>query len=196
MRPSFGSRAGQRTHDRLRGIRQRAVAASITGLAAGYALQAALVTAGVGALIASNSFAMNALTAGGAAYLAWLGFRVLRHPARLAVPDGDDTGLSRPWLRGAAIAGLNPKGLLLFFAVLPQFVRPDAPWPAPVQLAVLGAIRVAGCYAVYLTVALGARRVLTSRPAISRIVARVSGLAMVTIAVMLTLERALAGWQQ
>jgi threonine/homoserine/homoserine lactone efflux protein len=173
------------------GVRRCAIGASIAGLAAGYAFQAALVTAGAGALIAEDRSAMDALTAGGAAYLVWLGIGALRRPTRLAAAEVDDAARSRPWLRGAAISALNPKGLLRFFAVLPQFVRADAPWAAPAQLAVLGAIHVAGCYAVYLTVALGARRVLASRPAIAQIVARVSGLAMLAIAVTLTLERAL-----
>jgi threonine/homoserine/homoserine lactone efflux protein len=51
---------------------------------------------------------------------------------------------------------LNPKGLLLFFAILPQFVVPKAAWPVPMQLAALGVFHVAACSVVYLCVALAA----------------------------------------
>jgi threonine/homoserine/homoserine lactone efflux protein len=169
------------------GLRGRAVA-SVAGLAGGYAVQAALVTAGVGTVLARSASALDALTFAGAAYLLWLGLGVLRRP-----PGVTAGGAGVGWLRGATVSTLNPKGLLLFFAVLPQFVVARASWPATTQLAVLGSIHVAFCALVYLAVALGAARVLGSRPRAAVLVGRLSGITMILVAVALLAERALSG---
>jgi len=57
------------------------------------------------------------------------------------------------------------------------------------QLAVLGTVHTVGCGLVYLLVALAARRLLGSRPRAARIIARVSGVAMIAVAVALVIER-------
>jgi threonine/homoserine/homoserine lactone efflux protein len=59
----------------------------------------------------------------------------------------------------------------------------------PIQLAALGTFHVTVCALVYLSVALTANRLLTSRPAAGRVVGRVSGATMVLVAIALTLER-------
>ena len=153
--------------------------------APGPVVQASLVVAGVGAVLAESQSAMQFLTYLGAAYLLWLGVRVARAP--VALPGENPGAVSA--LRGAATSGLNPKGVLLFFAVLPQFVTRTAPWPVTVQLAVLGAVHIVACAVVYCCVAVGARRLLRSRPRAARIVAHASGIAMVAVAVALVIER-------
>lgn len=174
------------------GLPARSARPAVLGLAAGYVLHATVVTAGLGALLADDPRAMGALTLGGAGYLLWLGVTTLRRPPAI-VADGvagtarptrsEGTGEGHPrrrrtFLRGAAVSGLNPKGMLLFLAVLPQFVRPDAPWPVPVQTAVLGGLHVVTCTVVYSAVALAGRALLRTRPRAARAVTRVSGAAM------------------
>ena len=56
----------------------------------------------------------------------------------------------------------------------------------------LGTIHVLDCALIYLTVAITARRILSARPHASQIVARLSGVVMIAIAITLTFERALA----
>jgi len=170
------------------GVRGGRVLPAVAGLAGGYMVQASLVVAGVGAVLAESQSAMQFLTYLGAAYLLWLGVRVARAPAAL---PGEHLGAVSA-LRGAATSGLNPKGVLLFFAVLPQFVTRTAPWPVTVQLAVLGAVHIVACAVVYCCVAMGARRLLRSRPRAARIVAHASGIAMVAVAVALVIERTVA----
>ncbi len=173
------------------GLAGRNVRASVAGLAAGYLAPAALVTVGVGALMARDPLALSVLTLVGAAYLVSVGIAVTRRPAPLL---GDRRTGRTPfgaWLRGAAVSGLNPKGLLMFFALLPQFVASRAPWPVPLQLAALACFHIAACGIVYLWVALGARRLLRSRPRASQLVGRASGISMIAIGLGLTVERAL-----
>ena len=171
------------------GVRGGKLLPAIAGLAGGYVVQAALVVVGVGALLAQSQSAMQVLTYLGAVYLLWLGVRVARDPAPFAP---ENTGAVSA-ARGVATSGLNPKGVLLFFAVLPQFVARTAPWPVTVQLAVLGTVHIAACALVYFWVAMAARRLLESRPRAARIVGHASGFAMVAVAVALVIERAAAG---
>jgi hypothetical protein len=79
--------------------------------------------------------------------------------------------------------------LLLYFAILPQFVRAQAPLSPPLQLAVLAAIHIATCIVVYLAVAAAAHRLLAARPRASEVVARASGLAMIAVAATLPAGR-------
>lgn len=97
---------------------------------------------------------------------------------------------ARVFLRGATISGLNPKGLLLYLSVLPQFLvtKGEHP-PVPAQTAVLGLLHMACCAAVYLTVGLAARAVLGARPAAARAVTRTSGAAMLGIGAFLLVQR-------
>ncbi|MFF9109497.1 LysE family transporter [Streptomyces sp. NPDC014805] len=105
--------------------------------------------------------------------------------ARCGAPSG-----ARVFGRGAAISGLNPKGLLLYLSVLPQFLAVrGARLPVPAQTAVLGVLHMACCAAVYCGVGLLARAVLGARPAAARAVTRTSGAAMLGIGAFLLVER-------
>jgi threonine/homoserine/homoserine lactone efflux protein len=86
------------------------------------------------------------------------------------------------------VSGLNPKGLLVFLAVLPQFATPRGNWPLAVQLAVLGLVFVLTCAAFYLGMGSVARRILDGRPSVARVVSRFSGGAMIVLGVLLLAE--------
>jgi threonine/homoserine/homoserine lactone efflux protein len=87
------------------------------------------------------------------------------------------------------VSGLNPKVLLLFLALLPQFTDPLSTWPIPTQIIALGALHAVSCAVVYLMVGFSARAVLQTRPAAAKNVSRVSGAVMVLIAVVLLAEQ-------
>lgn len=172
------------------GLRHRTVLPAVGGLLAGHLAATALVAAGVAALVARSPLVLTALTAAGAAYLMWLGTSTLAHPS---APQADAEQATDSWVRqaarGAGISGLNPKVFLLFLALLPQFANPDARWPVPVQVAVLGLVHVTSCAVVYTAVGCGARRVLRARPAAAKAVTRFSGAAMVVLGLALLVEQ-------
>ncbi|MEU6283317.1 LysE family translocator [Streptomyces sp. NPDC047028] len=176
-------------------LRGSPVPRAVAGLVSGYALHTVLATAGLAVLVAGSPRLLTALTVAGAGYLLWLGWSVLRRPAVPAAaadrnPGGAEPVGDRPFLRGATISGLNPKGLLLYFSVLPQFLTLRGHHlPVPVQTAGLGLLHMACCAAVYLTVGLLARALLAARPAAARAVTRTSGAAMLGIGAMLLVER-------
>ncbi|WP_328880987.1 LysE family translocator [Streptomyces sp. NBC_00299] len=174
------------------GLRERSPVMAVTGLVTGYALHTVLAVAGLAVLVASEPGLLTALTAAGAAYLVWLGWSVLRRPGTPGTSEAAVTPSSpaRVFLRGATISGLNPKGLLLYLSVMPQFlVTKGDHLPVPAQTAVLGLLHMACCAAVYLTVGLAARSVLGARPAAARAVTRTSGAAMLGIGAFLLVQR-------
>jgi threonine/homoserine/homoserine lactone efflux protein len=174
------------------GLRGRSVGVAVAGLVSGYALHTALAVAGLAVLVAGSPGLLTALTVAGAGYLVWLGWSVLRRPGVPGATDEEYAGSSpsRVFLRGATISGLNPKGLLLYLSVLPQFlVTGGAHLPVAAQTAALGLLHMACCGAVYLAVGVLARKLLSARPAAARAVTRTSGAAMLGIGAFLLVER-------
>lgn len=176
------------------GLRDRSVLPAVAGLLAGYVALTAVVAAGVAAVIARRPPVLATLTALGALYLLWLGITTLTRPPAPSAAVGDS---NQPWLRraarGAGISGLNPKALLLFLALLPQFVTRGAAWPLGAQIALLGLLHTANCAVVYTSVGTTARRVLRTRPATATTVVRCSGAAMIVIAALLLAQQVRGG---
>ncbi|MFF4352074.1 LysE family translocator [Streptomyces sp. NPDC001530] len=174
------------------GLRGRSVLPAVSGLVVGYAVHTLLAVAGLAVLVAGSPGLLTALTAAGAGYLVWLGWGVLRRPGAPGAADEEygESSRARVFLRGATISGLNPKGLLLYLSVLPQFlVAGGGHLPVATQTAVLGLLHMACCAAVYLTVGVLARAVLSARPAAARAVTRTSGAAMLGIGAFLLVQR-------
>jgi threonine/homoserine/homoserine lactone efflux protein len=137
----------------------RVACAGIAGALLSDLLLIAAAGLGLGAVLAASQSAFSALKWMGAAYLAWLGIGLLRSspaaqetPAREA-PSAAGAALFR---RSLLVALTNPKGLLFFSALLPQFIDPTAPQAG--QYAMLGLVFVLADGAVMLGYALvGAR---------------------------------------
>ncbi|MFG2531514.1 LysE family translocator [Streptomyces sp. NPDC048516] len=175
------------------GLRDRSVVPAVAGLIAGYAGYTLLAVAGLVVIVASSTTLLTALTVAGAGYLVWLGWGVLRQPATLTA-SGAAAGSSRLqiMLKGAGTSGLNPKALLLYFSLFPQFIDPATGWPVAAQTGLLGTLHMTACAVVYLGVAVLARTVLKTRPSAARAVTRGSGVMMIAIGGLLLVER-LAG---
>ena len=103
---------------------------SIAGMEVGLMLQLALVAVGLGAAVASSVVAFNVVKWIGVLYLVYLAVRQWRSVttdlrAKIGTTaDGRRLGLLT---RGFLVNATNPKSLVFFLAVLPQFVVPTAP---------------------------------------------------------------------
>jgi len=171
----------------------RPVLLAVSGIVIGYAGITIVVAAGVGALVAGTPASLTALTIAGGLYLAWLGVRALLRPAWHGVAGGAAARSDRATLlRGIGVSGLNPKGLLVFLAMLPQFATSSGAWPLAAQLGILGVVFTLTCGVFYLSMGSAARRILDGRPALSRVIARGSGAAMIGIGLLLLAEHLLA----
>jgi threonine/homoserine/homoserine lactone efflux protein len=172
------------------GLRGGSVAAAVGGLAIGYATISGVVTAGVGALVARTPDVLTGLTVAGGLYLMWHGARTLAQPAAPIAAAGAPASSNRALLvRGIGVSGLNPKGLLVLLALLPQFASPHGSWPLSAQLGLLGLVFTLSCALFYLALGSSARRVLHTRPRAAAALSRLSGAAMFVIGALLLAER-------
>jgi threonine/homoserine/homoserine lactone efflux protein len=117
------------------GVRAGLVAA--LGIVAGCFVHVFAAAAGLSALLATSATAFGVVKWIGAAYLLWMGVKLLlARGGRLelgAAADRGDSGridLWAIWRRGFLTNVLNPKVALFFLAFVPQFIRPDAEHPA------------------------------------------------------------------
>jgi threonine/homoserine/homoserine lactone efflux protein len=124
---------------------RRAAVATVVGNSAGLAVQLALVAIGLGAIVADSDSVFTGLKLAGAAYLVFLGIRNIRERAHLSAAFG--SGASAPkslktLIREGFTVGItNPKGILIFTVIVPQFVD-RAEGHVTLQLATLGGISV------------------------------------------------------
>jgi threonine/homoserine/homoserine lactone efflux protein len=95
----------------------------------------------------------------------------------------------RAFLRGLGTSGTNPKALLLYLALIPQFVSAAAAVPPVAHTAAYGLGHLALSAVVYSAVAAGARRLLRSRPAAARIITLASGIIMMGLGAVLLSEQ-------
>jgi threonine/homoserine/homoserine lactone efflux protein len=173
----------------------RSVPLAVSGIALGYAGMTIIVAAGVGALVARTPASLIALTVAGGCYLMWLGSRTLIRPAAHGAAPGHGLAARTDratLVKGIGVSGLNPKGLLVFLALLPQFVSPRGSWPLAAQLGILGLVFTLSCAVFYLSMGSFIRRILSASPAVARVITRVSGAAMIVIGALLLAERLLA----
>jgi len=175
------------------GLRQRSFVPAVAGLCGGYVLHTLLMVAGLAALLAGLPGLLGWLTVAGAGYLLWLGISTLRSWRRASFSAGDAVGEPanqlRTFLQGMGTSGINPKGLLFYIALVPQFVSPEAALPLPVQSGLLGLTFVLLAGVVYTCVALLARKLLQSRPGAARAVTLASGVIMIGLGAVLLAEQ-------
>jgi threonine/homoserine/homoserine lactone efflux protein len=173
------------------GLNAYSVIPSILGMLFGYAVVVVVVAVGVGALVSEYPAALTVLTIAGAGYLIFLGVSTLsnrRGPIAASDRRVGNRAITQ-FVGGAGVSGINPKGLLLLLALLPQFTSPTAAWAPPLQMGVLGGLHVVNCAVVYSSVALLARRVVRSRPRASVTVTTISGVLMAVIGVGMVVEQ-------
>lgn len=151
----------------------------------------ALSALGLGALLAASETLFNALKWAGAAYLAWLGISALLAPATdIAVREGARAASARRLFAQGFLVGVsNPKALLFFGALFPQFI--DAGAPQGPQFLVLGATFVCfelGWLTFYALMAARAQRWL-QQPRRARQFNRVTGVVFLLAAGLLATSR-------
>ncbi|MFG2375184.1 LysE family translocator [Streptomyces sp. NPDC048504] len=124
--------------------RRTAVATAIGNVFGSYLLVTA-VAFGIGALVERSVTIYLTVKLAGAAYLVYLGVQAFRHrkdlkaSAMRTTPGREPRGDLRTVLDGALVGVTNPKGVVFFAAVLPQFVNHSA-GHVPLQMLLLGLI--------------------------------------------------------
>lgn len=119
------------SHGLRSGARAGMVAA--LGIISGCFVHVFAAAAGLSALLTTSATAFTVLKWVGAAYLLWMGVKLLfSRGGRLSLDEGSppEADLWAVWRRGFLTNVLNPKVALFFLAFVPQFIRPDAAHPA------------------------------------------------------------------
>ncbi len=153
--------------------------ASALGISAGGVVHTLAAALGLSAVLATSASAFVALKVVGAAYLVYLGIRLLI-TRTAAVGSTDIAGLVDMWTafrQGMLTNILNPKVALFFLALMPQFIEPDSPTKLGAFL-VLGITFLTTGTVWCLVLALGAsraRRFFASRPRALQGLSQVSG---------------------
>ncbi|NBU89509.1 MAG: LysE family translocator [Betaproteobacteria bacterium] len=165
--------------------------ASCLGTGLGGMLHVLAAALGLSLLVAQSAMAFSVVKYIGAAYLVYLGLRLLMQKRPSQPADAVRAqGVRRAFFEGIAVEALNVKTALFFLAFLPQFTSVSEPLVP--QLVVLGSICVALNTLVDVAAVVGAHRLLQSqagRSTRSRWLTRASGVTMVGLGAYLALAR-------
>lgn len=142
--------------------------AAAVGALAGLSVHMVISAVGLSALLVAAPASLTVLSVGGAIYLAYLGVRAIlasrsirRQPAGLAetaATPGRSAAARSAFQRTLLTNLMNPKVILFFVAVLPQFIDEASAWPVWLQLGILGAADVlVGVFYLPVFVLFGAR---------------------------------------
>jgi threonine/homoserine/homoserine lactone efflux protein len=173
---------------------QRTGFATVTGVQIGLVFHTVLAAVGLSLVIASSEALFRAISIAGAAYLAWLAVQGFRS-ALLNFGGADGTLRIGPAkaARDAMLTNLlNPKVILLFLALMPNFVVVER-GQVPLQLTILGIalIAVNTVWQGALTVGAQQARRWLDRPRIQRAVSWGTGTILLGFAIALLIEHAL-----
>ena len=165
----------------------RAGLLNVAGTQLGLGLMMAILVVGLSSVIAAMGWLFDWLRWAGAAYLIYLGWKLLRAPDALSDPRTAALPRGGFFLQGFLVMMSNPKALFWFGAFIPQFIDPKGNYVAQIVLLGVTAMAVAaisdGAYAVVT----GRAGQWLSRSRI-RVVSRVSGCFLVGGGIWLALR--------
>jgi threonine/homoserine/homoserine lactone efflux protein len=135
-----------------RGMAQgrRAALLSTMGICIGYLVYTLLAALGVSAVLQASALAFDIVRYAGAIYLVYLGIRSFLSKAGGPLTQGAANAAPprRLLQQGILTSMLNPKGILVFAALLPQFVNAhlgSVPW----QMTAFGLTFTLICFCIY-----------------------------------------------
>ncbi len=117
------------------------------GVCLGYLVHSVLVALGIAAIIVSFPILFETIRWLGIAYLLFLAFSLIKsvfNTQKLAI---EKKNTAKPIQKGFFTALLNPKGMLIYFAILPQFI--DKTGNTVSQGLILSFIFIGLCFVVY-----------------------------------------------
>lgn len=166
----------------------RAGLLNVAGTQLGLATMMLIVLVGMTSIIETMGHWFDWVRFIGAAYLVWLGWKLIRNPGAL----GDARQTPKPrggfFLQGFLVLMSNPKALLMFGAFIPQFVDPKGNYGWQVVLLGLTAMAVATTFdSLYAILTGRARELLT--PERIKLVSRLSGGFLIGGGIWLALAR-------
>jgi len=166
--------------------------ASAAGVALGDLVAMSASLAGLGALVMASATMFSVLKWLGAAYLVWLGIKLLRSAPSAglnAIATGPEVNARAVFGHAAAVTALNPKSIAFFIAFVPQFVRPDSPLMPQFTILVVTFVGLAAVNALAYALMADRLRRYVARPGFIINITRVGGLTLIAMGLVTALLR-------
>lgn len=158
------------------------------GILTGNTFYFALSATGLGALLLASTRVFEILRWAGAAYLAILGLKMLLFPSPAPSAETPAPATSRPFVQGVITQLANPKAIVFFTALLPQFIDPKA-GNIPLQLLILGVVSILIELPVLATYAFATDRSRTLYSRHASVIERAAGACLVAAGVKLAMTK-------
>lgn len=160
--------------------------ASAGGVALGDLVAMSASLAGLGALVLASATAFTALKWIGAAYLVYLGLKLIRSAkdADFNIPEASDITPARVFRHTAAVTALNPKSIAFFIAFVPQFITPHAPLTPQFTILITTFVTLGGLNALMYALAADKLRRTITRPGILPWITRAGGGTLIAMGVL------------
>ena len=141
------------SHGANHGMRRSLI--SCTGNVIGNLLMALVSLLGLGAALIASGFIFNCIKWAGAIYLVFIGIRLFLAPVKTHRSEINETSapalkkINRLFLDGFFIAIGNPKGILFFTALFPQFISTRSTLACSTAIFTTLGVVAFGCYMLY-----------------------------------------------
>ncbi len=156
---------------------------SILGILSANTAYFVLSATGIGAILLASYDLFFAIKWIGAGYLVWLGIGAFLGKSRtLSVRRGSATPAPgrRLYLNGFILQMSNPKALLFFSALLPQFINPHVAIVPQVAILALTSVLIEFFVQLFYASLAGRAVLLASKPRFARLAERISGSLLIT----------------
>lgn len=172
---------------------RRVAVASALGVATGDFIAMTVSVIGLGALFLASATAFMVLKWIGAAYLLYLGVRMLRSKADSSplLDKPAETSAGRVYRDLTLVTALNPKSNTFFIAFVPQFIQPDAAFAPQAAVLIATFVGIAGINALIFAIGANSLRSKITRPDVLTWHNRAGGATLIAMAALTaTLRRA------
>ena len=153
------------------------------------AIQILLAGFGLAAVIMASQYGFTIIKWLGVAYLVWVGIKTIAasFKSKSLANQHASASLSKLWLRGFITSAANPKAVVFFAALFPQFIDPTK--PLALQIAVLGATYIVIDGMFLSAYGFGASWIAKKlKNQYTRLIDRLSGISLITASVLLGLR--------
>ena len=167
---------------------RRVALSCAAGVALGDLVAMTASLAGLGALVLTSATLFTLLKWVGAAYLVWLGIKLLRSAPEAGLGDATETG-AVPSHRGvfwhaATVTALNPKSIAFFIAFVPQFITPERALLPQFTILIASFVGLAALNALAYALLADKLRSTINRPSVTLWLTRAGGAALVSMGIL------------
>ena len=127
------------------------------GVLAGYGVHSLLVALGLAAVVAASPLLFEAIRWGGITYLVFIAYKLIRAAMKPGGLSVSPSQIKDQVTKGFLTSLLNPKGMMVYIAILPQFMD-HTTGSATVQAVLLSATFIFWCAVIYSAVTLAMSR--------------------------------------